>query len=327
LLVRVTRSCPWNRCAFCPVYKGEKFSIRTAAEVMQDIDELARSPQGEYFLSGGGHSAFLQDANSLVMRPAQLCEILSHLKTVFPSIDRITTYARAHTLTRRSPDELSALHRAGLTRIHVGMESGSDAVLTLVQKGVDAARQVEGGRRAIQAGFELSEYYMPGLGGRALSREHAIESARVLSEIDPHFIRLRTTAFLPGTALAELAADGQLEPMGDEEVVAEIRLLIERLEVSSALTSDHILNLLGELEGKLPEERPRLLEIIDRFQSLAPEERRAFIVGRRVGLLQTVDDLRSGARRRRVDALLHELEARFDGDLDAAVQALMQRFV
>lgn len=363
LLVRVTRNCPHNRCAFCPVYHGAKFSIRSLEEVLADVDamgELAAAltalsqelgcegevtlavlqsaarqgllPDGgalqvAHFLAAGGKSVFLQDANSLVMRPEQLVQVLDRVRATFPSVARVTSYARAHTLTRRSPEQLAELRRHGLDRVHVGLESGSDRVLELVRKGVDAARQIEAGRRAKGAGMELSEYVMPGLGGRALSVEHARESARVLSAIDPHFIRLRTTAFSPGTELAEMAGDGTIEPMDDEEVVAEIRLLIESLQVSSLLRSDHVLNLLAELEGKLPGDRARLLGIIDRFQALEPRLRRAFVVARRAGLVTLLDELERPAVRERALALLEAVEAEHGGDLGAAVRALMTRFV
>lgn len=363
LLVRVTRNCPHNRCAFCPVYSGARFSIRALGEVLADVDamgELAAAltglsralgcegevtlavlqsaarqgllPDGgalqvAHFLAAGGRSVFLQDANSLVMRPEQLVQVLDRVRETFPSVTRVTSYARAHTLTRRRPEQLAELRRHGLDRVHVGLESGSDRVLELVRKGADAARQIEAGLRAKGAGMELSEYVMPGLGGRALSREHALESARVLSAIDPHFIRLRTTAFSPGTELAEMASDGTIEPMDDEEVVEEIRLLIESLQVSSLLRSDHVLNLLAELEGKLPGDRGRLLGIIDRFQALEPRLRRAFVVARRAGLVTLLDELDRPAVRERALGLLEAVEAEHGGDLGAAVRALMTRFV
>jgi radical SAM superfamily enzyme YgiQ (UPF0313 family) len=362
LLVRVTRNCPWNRCAFCPVYKGAAFSIRKAEEVQQDIREMgrvagllveiseqlglggtidptviraaARKPglqsgfaQVGFFLAAGGERVFLQDANSLVMPADQLVQVLGTLHETFPTINRVTSYARAHTLTRRRPEQLRQLREAGLNRIHVGLESGSDAVLGLVRKGVDAARHVEAGRRVKAAGMELSEYLMPGLGGRGLWRQHAAESARVLSEIDPHFIRLRTTAIAPGTELERLVQQGKLEPMDDEEVVEEIKLFIERLESTAILRSDHILNLLPEIDGQLPEDKPRLLERIERFQSMEPRMRRAYTLGRRACLIAQLDDLDEPETLRRLLDLEREVEQRYGNDLQAAVRDLMTQFI
>jgi len=350
LLLRVTRNCPHNRCAFCPVYRGARFSIRPLAEVLADVEamgQVARQlrernpslPPGSLrrmnaatrqlatFLAAGGRNVFLQDANSLVMRPEQLVQVLDAVQRTFPSVQRITSYARAHTLTRRSPEQLSRLREHGLDRVHVGLESGSDAVLALVHKGVDGARQIEAGQRVRAAGMELSEYVMPGLGGRTLSREHALDSARVLSAIDPHFIRLRTTAFLPGTELWQLAQEGLIEPMDDEEVVQEIRLFIEGLQVHSTLQSDHVLNLLVELEGELPRDRDRLLGIIHRFQELEPRLRRAFIVGRRAGLVSRLAQFEQPAVQQRALDLLAAVEAEYGDDLGAVVRQMMTRFV
>jgi radical SAM superfamily enzyme YgiQ (UPF0313 family) len=360
LLVRVTRNCPWNRCTFCPVYKGQRFSIRPVADVLADIrafgalaEELralssslgldgavtlpvlraagawldSAGLQVAHFLAAGGEHAFLQDANSLVMRPQELEQVLRELRATFPSLGRITSYARAHTVVRRSPDDLRCLREAGLDRLHVGLESGSDRVLELMRKGVDSARHIEAGRRARDAGFELSEYLMPGLGGRALSREHALDSARALNAIQPDYIRLRTTAVVPGSPLEELVEAGTIEVMSDEEVVAEIRLLLDNLEVESVLQSDHVLNLLPELEGKLPEDRDRLLAIIDRFQALEPRLQQAFIFGRRAGLLSALADMERPEMCERALLLMDEALERAGGDLTLLRSQLMARML
>ncbi len=169
LLVRVTRNCPWNQCVFCPAYKGVKFSRRTVDEVKKDIDAMA----AEYGRSVRVNSVFLQDADSLVLPTDDLVTILEYLRERFPRIERITTYARARTLKRKSVDDLRRLKEAGLTRVHAGLESGSEKVLQLIKKGLTPEEIVTGGRHVMDAGLELSEYVMPGIGGLALSEEHA----------------------------------------------------------------------------------------------------------------------------------------------------------
>jgi hypothetical protein len=300
LLVRINRNCPWNRCAFCPVYKGERFSTRTADEVLADLDALRRA-----YGPDGPRTVFLQDANPLLLATGELVRILEGIRERFPHVSRVTAYARSRTLARRPPEELARLRAAGLDRLHVGLESGSDEVLSLVDKGATRADCLEAGRRAKAAGFELSCYVMPGLGGRTRSVLHADETASALVQMRPDFVRLRTTAVVPGSGLARLQAEGRFEPCGEVELVAEIRRLVEGLgELRTRLESDHVLNLLMELEGELPGARPALLALCDRFLGLPAEERARFVLARRLGFMGRLEDyLRPEVRAELVRAL------------------------
>jgi radical SAM superfamily enzyme YgiQ (UPF0313 family) len=328
LLIRVTRNCPWNKCAFCHTYSGSKFELRSVAEVKKDIqamkdiaDKITESSmklgeQGhvnrnvlkhldnyvdwdnEYFRNiaawryFGGENAFLQDANSLIIKTPDLVEILNYLREKFPQIKRITSYCRSHTAARKSVDEFIQLRNAGLSRIHIGMESGSDEVLALIHKGVTASDQIKAGLNIKQAGIELSEYVMPGLGGAKWTKEHAMETARTLNVINPDFIRLRTLHIVPGTGMEELVKKGELQPLNDEDILREIQLFIENLHVQGTiLASDHILNLLEELEGRLPEDKPNLLSAIKRYFALPEQDRLIYRLGRRTGALRKLDDL------------------------------------
>ncbi|MBN2492271.1 MAG: radical SAM protein [Planctomycetes bacterium] len=304
LLVRISRNCPWNRCAFCPVYKGEKFSLRPADEVLADLDAM-RATFGDR-----PRTVFLQDANPLLTRPDDLVRILEGIRARFPRVERITAYARAHTLAIRSLTDLRRLRAAGLDRLHVGLESGADAVLKLVDKGVTRARQIEGGQRAKAAGFELSEYVMPGLGGARLSDLHADETASALVAIRPDFVRLRTLAVIPGTPLAALEARGEFIPLGEVDTVCEIqRFLLGLGTLPTRLESDHMLNLLGELRGDLPADRARLLGLLDDFLALPADDRRRFILARRLGMRLRSGQLDDPALRGELDRVLARLEA------------------
>jgi radical SAM superfamily enzyme YgiQ (UPF0313 family) len=312
LLVRVTRNCPWNKCTFCSMYKTEKFQPRSVEEVTGDIDAIARicetinsvswqlghggqlnrevivevlrrQPQLQFlvgfdmvlnWLVAGGRTAFLQDADSIALRSEKLAEILRHLRKTFPSIERVTTYARAKTLFKKSLDELVQIREAGLDRVHVGLETGDDELLEKVQKGVTAAQHVTAGHRAMEAGFQLSEYWMPGLGGAERTREHALNTARVLSEIDPHYARSRPFFPAPGSPIAEEVERGELHLLGVDEYLLEIRNLVEALDMTGRVCFDHAGNLwrdgLGgqllslDYEGyKMPEQKDTLLERID----------------------------------------------------------------
>jgi len=287
LLVRVTMNCPWNRCQYCSTFKGERFSLRMVAEVKEDIlaakqqveeiqgwaqqsgyrvADVARVQGIPWLRDGVVTSAFLQDSDSLVMKTELLVEIVEFLCQTFPTLERVCSYARAKTLVRKKPEELTRLRRAGLTRLHVGLETGDDEVLAYVQKGTTSKEMVRAGQKAMAAGFELSEYVIPGLGGRERWQQHARNTARVLNEINPQFVRLRTLHLVPGTPLYEKARRGEFHVHTIEGVLNEIRKFIEDLAVSSELiTSDYSYNyFMGEADGKLPEDKERLLKSIDR---------------------------------------------------------------
>jgi hypothetical protein len=231
------------------------------------------------------------------------------------------------TLARRGSANLARLRAAGLHRVHVGFESGSDAVLALVQKGATFDKHVAGGLAAVDAGLELSGYVMPGLGGAALSREHAVDSARCIAAVQPDFTRLRTLALTARAPLAQMAARGEFEPLGDDDVVREIRLFVEGLEgVRTKLRSDHILNLIGTLEGDLPDDHAMLLDRIDSYLGLPDTERRVYRLGRRAGLFHDPEDLGDALKRARIETLLAEVgdDAR---SMDRACRDLMDQWV
>jgi radical SAM superfamily enzyme YgiQ (UPF0313 family) len=274
LLIRVTRNCPWNQCLFCPAYKGVKFSKRTVEEVKKDIDSMANELR-DY---PGVKTAFLQDADSLILRTNDFIAILDHLKERFPKIDRITTYARARTLSHKSVDDLRRLKQAGLTRIHTGMESGSTRVLKMVKKGVTPEEVVTGGRHVMEAVIELSEYIMPGIGGRTMSEEHAIETAKLLNFIRPHFIRVRTFAMHPQSPMQKMVREGTFVLLTEDEIVTEIRLLINHLDNMHSYFScnDFSLNLLMQVDGFLDEKKEDMLKELDAFLSMTKRQKQVY---------------------------------------------------
>jgi len=361
LLIRVTRNCPWNRCAFCPVYKETRFSIRPKDHVKKDIDSVHRSVEiiqktadgngkvilseirkaaGDYenldpgafkaalnWVSGGMRSVFIQDANSLIIKPLDLVEILTHLKTRFPWVERITSYARSHTIARISDNHLKAIRDAGLNRIHIGLESGSDTVLKMVQKGVTKKTHIKAGLKVKKAGMELSEYVMPGLGGRAYSEEHALETADALNRIDPDFIRLRTLAIPNSVALYDDYEAGRFEKCTDLEMARETLLFIESLNnITSMVKSDHILNLFQNLEGKLPEDKENMLSIIHRFLDMAPERQCVYQVGRRLGFFSRPGDMERPRRLERAEKACREFGITSE-NVDEVMEELMKRFI
>jgi radical SAM superfamily enzyme YgiQ (UPF0313 family) len=312
LLLRITRNCPWNRCEFCMMYKTEKFELRSPEEVKGDIDQVAdicnrlkdiswklghggniareaaiellnAEPELNYnhgfvmvynWIQSGAGTAFLQDANSLIMKTDQLVDILKHLRKTFPTLNRVTSYARSKTIARKKLEELVAIREAGLDRVHIGLETGDDELLKKIKKGVTAEGHIKGGKKAVEAGFQVSEYWMPGLGGKEMWQNHAKNTARVLSEINPHYIRSRPFNPIPGTGMHELLNSGKLHLLSAAEELMELKLMMENLDVTSKVCFDHAanywLNRHGGLlfthsyEGyKFPEEKTKVLELID----------------------------------------------------------------
>lgn len=272
LLIRVMRGCPWNYCTFCAAYKGypRKDTIRSVAEVREDIDELraAIDDLHRQGYEGEPRTAFLADSNAIVIKTEDLTEIVRYLCGVFPSLERVTSYGRAKTVLSKKPEELGRLREAGLTRLHLGLESGDDEVLRWVRKGATAQEMIEAGKKAKETGFELSEYVMPGLGGKGASRQHVQGTARVLNAIDPHYIRVRPLMLVPGTPLSDEYAAGEFKPLSRYELVAEIGALIEGLDVTSRVCFDHYANppiFRQDWEGyKFPEEKAAVLDLVDR---------------------------------------------------------------
>lgn len=294
LLVRVTRNCPWNKCEFCSMYKGTRFELRPVEEVKDDIramrrvadairqwawrngygDQLgmvARSNGIMWLDDGEVKNVFLADSNSIIIKTPDLAEIVRFIYETFPTVERLTSYARGKTLAKKTPEELRVLREAGITRLHVGLETGDGEMLEYVKKGATPEEMILGGRKAVEAGFELSEYVMPGLGGRERSEQHALGTARVLNAVNPHFIRLRTFGVVPGTPLDEKYQRGEFTLESTEELVCEVRTLVEALDVDSEfVVSDHVMNrYIWGADGRLPDDKRKILDVLDRMRERA----------------------------------------------------------
>ena len=347
LLLRVTRNCPWNQCRFCPVYKKRKFSLRTVDEIKEDIltvGEIVDDIKAvSYKLGYGGavndavisaifgnpdHSdayrnvaawlyygtgaCFLQDADNIVMKTKDLVEVLEFLREKLPDISRVTTYSRSRTVVRKSVESLTRVRKAGLDRIHIGLETAYDPLLKLMKKGVKGVQHVEAGQKVIAAGMELSEYVMPGLGGQEMWREHALATAEALNEINPHFIRLRSLRVPRRVPLYESLMDGSFTMQTDDMIAEEIRLFIETLNgITSMVTSDHIMNLLEEVTGRMPEDKEKMLAVIRQYQVLSDMDRIIFRIGRRSGSYRSTDDLKyDPVAYGKIKGLFHDIESK-----------------
>lgn len=257
LIIQATIGCPHNRCAFCAMYRGSRFRIRKVDEIREDLD-MAREYYGDAV-----RTVFFADGNTIVMRTPELVEIFQYTRSIFPALERITLYGSARFIVKKTPEELSALRNAGLKRLHSGMESGDDEVLRRINKGATSGEIIRAGIMVREAGIELSEYIMVGVGGRELWRQHAINSARVLNRINPDFIRLRTFMPFPGTPLYDQYQQGEFGLLTPHEALRETRLFVENLHgIESQLVSDHVSNY-RNVQGRLTDDQDKMLKEID----------------------------------------------------------------
>jgi radical SAM superfamily enzyme YgiQ (UPF0313 family) len=245
------------------MYKTLRFKPRPLEEVKKDIDKAAE-------IYRGAKTVFIADSDSLVMK--NIDEIIRHIKRRFPHAERITSYARAKTLMRLGSDRLRKIKEAGLTRVHVGLESGDRRTLEFMQKGETPEDMIAGGLAAKKAGLEFSFYILVGAGGKDRLEEHAKESARVCNRVNPDFIRLRTLVVQHGSPLEEKKNSGYYKPTSPVEKLKEVKMLIENLEVESCeLASDHFTNYIWMhntviyrgVNGVLPQDKQEMLETLD----------------------------------------------------------------
>ncbi|MDR3631877.1 MAG: radical SAM protein [Desulfocapsaceae bacterium] len=360
LLIRITRNCPWNRCIFCQIHRDNTFSLRPVDHVLMDIDTIHRhvglirkviggpgkitrdhilaltawtEPDELKVLNAALHWArdgmrtiFLQDANSLIIKPRDLISILTHLRKRFPWVERITSYASSHTLARIDDRDLNQIAAAGLNRIHIGMESGSNKVLAMVNKGVDREVHVQAGLKVKRAGMELSVYVMPGLGGKALSHSHAAETADMLNRINPDFIRLSTLAMPTHPWNLKQLGRENFVRQNDREIALELLFLLEDLKgITSTVHSNHMLNLFEDMEGTFPQDQEKMIAIAQEFLGMPVDEQVLYQVGRRIGFFTGLRDLQDPIKRARAEKTCSYHGIGPD-NVDAAISKMMKNF-
>jgi biotin synthase-like enzyme len=262
-LIRASRGCPWNRCLFCTMYKTLKFQLKSVEEVKEDIDKAAK-------IYDSANTIFIADSDSLVMK--NISEIIKYIKLKFPDAERITSYARAKTLMKLGSEKLKKIKNAGLTRVHVGLESGDKETLEFLKKGSSPGEMIKGGKIAKDVGLELSFYILIGAGGKKRLKEHAIESAKVCNKVNPDFIRLRTLVVQHGSLLEDKLKEGSYTPTTPVEKLKEVKIFLENLDVKKCeLASDHFTNYIWVgsniiyrgIFGMLPEDKKEMIDIIN----------------------------------------------------------------
>lgn len=253
LILRVTIGCSHNACTFCGMYREVRFRVRPLAEVAELVRRAARCYPAL-------RRVFLADGNALVLPTERLLTIIDMLRQAFPKLARITCYGGPKDILRKSPAELAALRQAGLRIIYLGVESGDDAVLAAVHKGVTAAEMAAAGQRVLAAGIDLSVMVILGLGGTAMSRQHAVNTGRVISVISPTMFSVLTLMLPEGTPLRAAADRGYFTPLSPHGLMRELHDMISHTDVTAPclFRSNHVSNLLS-LAGTLPQDKARLL--------------------------------------------------------------------
>ena len=257
LIFQITLGCSWNKCLFCGMYKGKRYQVRPWEEIEKDIIEMS-------WIVPDTRKVFLADGDPLGVDTGFLLRVLDLINKRFPRLERISTYAGPTNLMEKSLEELKQLKERKLDVLYLGIETGNDALLKKVCKGATADEIIEGCRKAIDAGLRMSTFIILGLGGVEGSFEHAKDSARVANAIDPHFLACLTLMLGPFEELYEKKLmGGDFKLIDRTQSLQELRWFVEDLNVSDCkFGTEHASNYLP-LDGRLPEDKDRILNIID----------------------------------------------------------------
>ncbi|WP_035213957.1 radical SAM protein [Desulfitobacterium hafniense] len=270
LILQVSLGCRHNQCTFCSMYKGKSFRIRSIEEIMDMIDAGSKAyPHTERI--------FLADGDALAMETDVLSNVLETLYQRFPRLKRVGIYGGPKDILEKSPVELARLKEQGLSIVYLGVESGSGLILNLIRKGVTPEEMINAGQKVVASGLKLSCTIILGLGGRERSPEHAVETGKVISAINPHYLGALTLMLAPDAPLTQKIKSGEFTPLNKWESLIELELMVQGLNLKDCLfRSNHASNYLP-LKAHLPHDKATLLstlkEVIEenREEVLRPE--------------------------------------------------------
>ncbi|MEZ8375266.1 radical SAM protein [Vibrio cyclitrophicus] len=323
LLIRTTQGCPWNKCKFCTLFEGMEFAIRPVEDIKRDIWAARAFYKNRQF-----ERCFLQDGDSFAMETDDLLDVLNTLKEAFPELTQISSYGRAQTMTKKSPAEMKAICDAGLNMLYCGMESGSLDVLKLMKKGITPKSILKSAQYAKQAGMKMMTFIILGLGGKALSEHHVVQTAQLLNQIDPDEIRILSLAVKPGTELDEMVQNGQFVPLTEREMLEEQYQLISQLDgIKSNYGNYHGINLLMELNGQFPQDKEAFLRTIEHFMLMNENDQNNFILGRRTHHYATLNDMNNTLMYDTVQQQLKRIEQQNLAGLEDIFYQLRQRMI
>lgn len=260
LIIQVTEGCSHNKCRFCYMYKCKQFRLKSEEEIKEHIKYLKTFYQEP-------DRIFLADGNVLCLKTEKLIELLNYIKNEFPMVQRISSYSGPLDLIRKTDEELRLIHEAGLDMLYMGVESGSDKVLSMMQKGVNQQQMIEAGQKAVRAGFKFSCMIISGLGGTEYIEEHALESAKVISAINPHYFSLLRLVVEEESELAEDIRLGKFHLLTPLQILDENILMLENMELNDCIfRANHISNYIN-LAGTLNRDRDMLVARLKKFRS------------------------------------------------------------
>jgi radical SAM superfamily enzyme YgiQ (UPF0313 family) len=265
VLIAVTGGCSWNKCRFCGTYKGmygttQDYGIRPLDDVLLDIDRYAE-------MNYHGFPVFLAGGNPTSAPTDYLVEIIRYIRKKLRDVPRISSYAKALDILRKSDDDLKKLSNAGLDIVYMGLESGSSKILRIMKKGTNAESMIKAGKKVLDAGIKLSLYIILGLGGYKYSEEHIKETARVLTAINPTIFRFRTLNIMPNTPLWEDWKSGEFELLSPVDCLKEEREIIANLgeNVTSQVFNDHVSNYCAIESSNIKEDREMFIKTLDAY--------------------------------------------------------------
>ncbi len=256
LIIQCTIGCSHNKCAFCGMYKEDEFRIRPLDDVLRDLEEMSR--YGQVY-----RRIFLADGDALILPMEHLKTLLTKIAELFPKVERVGIYASPKSIATKTVEQLKELKELGLGIAYLGVESGSDLILEMMKKGVSAEELLHQGQKLKDAGIDLSVTLISGLGGKEHTLEHATESAKFISTLQPNYLGLLTLMLEPQTELYQDIQQGRFELLTPSEVLEETRLFVSLVEGKDIVfRSNHASNYLS-LGGVLDQEKQRILKDID----------------------------------------------------------------
>ena len=258
LIIQVTIGCSHNSCSFCSMYKGKQFRIKDVSIIKKELKEFRKMYRSVKRI-------FLADGDAFVLETKDLIEILSEIKKIFPECERISSYATAQDILKKSDKDINMLKDYGLTFLYMGVETGSDSILLKINKKVTAKEMIMAGKKAIRSGMQLSVTLISGIGGIEKSREHAIESAKVISEINPDYVGLLTLMVEKDTSMYDQIKSSEMTLLSPKEVMAETYEFVKNLNVANCVfRSNHASNYVS-LGGNLNRDKERILNEIETY--------------------------------------------------------------